>query len=345
MTARCPVRRAALAAAPAPLLPLLVTIAACAPTLERHEFREIHMGCEARIVLYAASASNAADAARAAFDRIAAVDAALSDWRPDSESEQVAAKFDSDPGPDFVEIGETLATALRCALCVHRLTAGRFDPTLGSVTRLWRRQVAGGAAPSAAEIEHARRTTGARWIELDGRRLAIRRRGLRFDFGGIGKGLAAEEARRELGRRGCPRALVQIAGDGSIGRAPPGRGGWRVRVESTGEIVELGEGSAISSSGDAEQWVEVDGVRRSHIIDPRSGVGVSGAPAVTVIVTGTHACPECDAGALADGIATGATLLPRREIEAMTAALPGVRVILTPPTVGQESPPGPAPSR
>jgi len=303
------------------------------------------MGCDARIVLLARDRSGAVAAARAAFDRIAEVDAALSDWRVDSEIERLGAELDRSPLPFAVATSPVLTAALRCSMCVRASTSGRFDPALGALTRLWRRHAREGSVPSADEFERARSASGAEHIEVHEGRLVIRVHGLRFDFGGIGKGMAADLALDELRRRNHGTALVQIAGDAAIGDAPPGRAGWRVRIAASGRLVELAPGSGISSSGDREQWIEVDGERRSHILEPSTGVGSRGAPGVTVIVSPRErrsACDACGAAALADALATAATLMNDAERDALVASLPGIEVIVTPSPRAPESPPDPA---
>ncbi len=303
------------------------------------------MGCEARIVLYSSSPRHAAAAARAAFDRIAEVDAALSDWRRDSESERLAAAADERPLPASFEASDLFVEALRCALCIQALSEGRFDPTLGAVTRLWREHRGRGTAPSAAELDGALAASGADGVALADRRVTFHRRGLRFDFGGVGKGFAADEAVQVLARSGAPSSLVAIAGDIAVGEAPPGRSGWRLGIASRPEVIDLPPGAGASTSGDSEQWYEVEGERTSHIVDPRSGVGVRHAPQVTVIVEEAGPCPSCGAAATADALATAVSACDAADQARFIARLRGVEVILTPLKDAPESPPDPGPSR
>jgi thiamine biosynthesis lipoprotein len=111
---------------------------------------------------------------------------------------------------------------------------------------------------------------------------------MRLDLGGIAKGLAADEALAELQRAGIERALVRASGDIAVADPPPGETGWRIGIapldpdDPPQHFVRLAN-RAISTSGDARQHLVVDGTRYSHIIDPRTGLGVSGRSSVSVI--------------------------------------------------------------
>ena len=103
---------------------------------------------------------------------------------------------------------------------------------------------------------------------------------MRLDLGGIGKGFGAAKTIETLADAGFPQALVAVAGDIAAGDAPPGRSGWSVDIErpdGTRESIELAHAS-ISTSGDREQFIERDGVRYSHLLDPRSGIGSTTGP-------------------------------------------------------------------
>jgi thiamine biosynthesis lipoprotein len=118
---------------------------------------------------------------------------------------------------------------------------------------------------------------------------------MQLDLGGIGKGYAADEALKLLREKfGLTRALVAAAGDVTCGDPPPDRDAWVVDIApiakgQTPRTLRLAN-AAVSTSGDLEQFVEIDGVRYSHIVDPRTGLGVTGRRSVTVIApTGVQA--------------------------------------------------------
>jgi FAD:protein FMN transferase len=255
------------------------------PALQRYEFTQPHMGTTFRIVLYADDRARAERASEAAFARIAELDRRLSDYRADSELMVASREAAAQP----VVLGPDLFRVLHTAHVLAERTGGAFDVTAGALTRAWRRTRRLGEVPSETELAAARAVTGYRLMDLDAgaRTLRLARQGMGLDVGGIGKGYAADAALVTLRAHDTPRAMVAAGGDVRAGKAPPGERGWRVALAPLGSdrhtaAVVLAD-AAISTSGDAEQWVEIGGVRYSHMIDPRSGWPLTGRRSVTVV--------------------------------------------------------------
>lgn len=289
------------------------------PGLRRHEFEEAHMGTIVRIVLYASDASAAAAASRAAFRRIAELDSRLSDYKPDSELNRAVREAASGPVP----VGADLFAVLSAAQTLAARTAGAFDVTAGALTRVWRRARRVNQLPTDEEIEAARAAGGHEHLVLDAasRTLRLLRPGMRLDLGGIAKGYAADAALAALRGSGCPRALVAVGGDIAAGDAPPRTAGWEVRLASLDErpaTVVLSR-SAVSTSGDTEQWLEAGGVRYSHIIDPRTGRALSGARLVSVIAARAMT---------SDMLATAASILGVPEAIRLIEDTPGAAALV-----------------
>jgi FAD:protein FMN transferase len=257
--------------------------------LERFEFAQPHMGTSARLVLYAPDAAAARVAADRAFARIAELDARLSDYREDSELMRLCAQG----GGPRVTVSDDLARVLNAAQKVARRSGGAFDVTIGPVSRLWRRARAAGALPDRDELATAQRLVGYRELEvsLERRTVRLKRAGMMLDLGGIGKGYAADAALAVLRAHAVPAALVALGGDIAAGDAPPGESGWRIAIAPLGPGLDTVVASkrlrraGISTSGDAEQFLERDGVRRSHLIDPATGQARRGRAGVTVVAT------------------------------------------------------------
>jgi thiamine biosynthesis lipoprotein len=288
------------------------------------------MGVEARIVLYARSRADADDAANAAYAVIGGLEDALSDWTETSAASHLAEHAGEGP----VEVPPELFDVLAQSLELSRSTAGAFDPTVGPLVDLWRRARAISRLPDPAEIERARALVGADKVVIDrsDHTVELTVRGMRLDFGAIGKGAACQRALETLQERGIQSALVQMGGDLVCSRAPPGTRGWSVdvpapmsdaavternpRPEVSGARTErlLLVERALSISGDTEQWIEIEGVRRSHVIDPRSGLGLTTRASAVVIASD---------GAVADALSTAAGVLgPERGVE-IVALHPG----------------------
>ena len=240
-------------------------------TLERFEFQTEKMGSPVAVTLYAADAREAEDAANAVWERFDELNATLSDWDPESEIIQLCRRID--------ETGERARPSadLRRALEESRryceLTGGAFDPTVSSVVKLWRRSRSFRERPPEKALALAKERIGLDVWDINEEGVKTEN-GVRFDVGGIAKGIALDEALEVLRSRGITSALINASGDLRIGDPPPGRAGWRVGVASLGEEPAFyGEFAnvGIASSGDANRYVEIDGTRYSHIIDARTG--------------------------------------------------------------------------
>ena len=289
-----------------------------APEWERQEYRQVCMGVQARIVLWTRDHDSGVEAARAAFARLAAAERALSDWLVDGELARLEARAGTGPVP----VSDDLYGCLERALEFARASDGAFDPSVGALTRLWRAARAMDEAPDPAALASARATVGWRDVRLaaDARAVELARAGTRLDLGGIGKGWGADVALAELAAHGVERALVALAGDVALGAPPPGAEAWRIAAPEVGRVLELAR-CGVSSSGDSEQFFVLEGERTSHLIEPRSGVGVVGRASLTVVA------PDA---ATADGLASALSILGPQGEAQLLAAFPAARVLRAP---------------
>ncbi len=253
----------------------------------RFEFVQPHMGTQFRIVLYATDAVAAARAAEAAFHRIRALDDTMSDYKSSSELTLLCARA----GGPAVRVSNDLFRVLEKSQELARRTDGVFDITVGPVVRLWRRARRREELPDQEELARAERLVGYRYLQLDALKHTARlvKRGMMLDLGGIAKGFAADAALALLKQQGIDSALVAGGGDIAVGAPPPGKGGWRIGIappESPSNPPRqflLLHDAGVSTSGDAEQFVVIQGRRYSHIIDPRTGMPLEGRYSVTIV--------------------------------------------------------------
>jgi thiamine biosynthesis lipoprotein len=284
--------------------------------LSRFEYRQVQMGIVARLVLYAPDEVAARDAASAAFARVALLDSIMSDYRPESELMRLAASSGGPPVPVSAELFEVVSRAQS----LSRASDGSFDITVGPLVRLWREARRTGALPTEAAQDDALSRVGWRHVHLDpvARSIRLDRPEMLLDLGGIAKGYAAQEAVRTLAEHGMTRALVEMGGDIVAGDPPPGERGWRVAIDHPGDAPAsiLLAHAALSTSGDTEQFVEIGGVRYSHVVDPATGLGLRNRTAATVLAAD---------GATADALSTLLTVLEPAHGRAVLASLyPGV---------------------
>ena len=282
---------------------------------QRYEFQQLHMGTRFRIVFYSPNPTEVNDAARDAFARIERLERILSSHREDSELRHVSAR--AFQGPQV--LSRDLYSVLEMSLRFSRLSQGAFDITIHPFLQLWHSAREQGRLPDGVVVEQERRRVGYRLLLLNPRTRALRFRvpGVQLDLGGIGKGYAADEALKVLREKGISSALIDAGGDIRVGEPPPGRRGWTIELSdssSPGHELLLSN-CAIASSGDAFQYVEIDGIRYSHIIDPETGLGLQGARTVTLIA------PRA---AVADALATAVSVLGPDRGFAMIGGMHGV---------------------
>ncbi len=286
-----------------------------------HEYTRVHMGLPVRVAVYTASERAANDAVRAAFDRIAALDRMMSDYRPDSELRRLA------PGRWITVSGE-LFHVIERSVEIAALTNGAFDPSIGPLVALWRDARRTAQLPERAAVVAARARVGWRKIELDAgrRRVRLGAPGMQLDLGGIAKGYILQEALRAVRARGVAQALLEAGGDIAVGDAPPGRTGWHIETPDAdpvfAERARRLANAALATSGPTAQFVEIAGVRYSHVIDPRTGLGVTSQYLARVIAHD---------GATADALATALSVLGPGSAAALKGAFAGTAVSLVLP--------------
>jgi thiamine biosynthesis lipoprotein len=256
------------------------------PALKRFEFREPHMGTRFGIIVYARDEAVARQAAREAFARVAELNGIMSDYQSTSELMRLCAKA----GGPAVKVSGELFFVLARAQKVARESGGAFDVTVGPVVRLWRVARKAHRLPNPDRLKAARALVGYRNVVLDekARTVKLLEPGMRLDLGGIAKGYAADEMLKVLARHGLTRALVAAGGDIAVKAPPPGKRGWTIAIAPVDAKKEgprhlVLANAAVSTSGDAEQYVEIEGKRYSHIIDPRTGLALVGRMSATVV--------------------------------------------------------------
>lgn len=224
-----------------------------------------------------------------------------------------------------VPVSPLLFGLLSEALLMAEKTRGCFDPTLGPVTRLWRESRRSKKLPDPSDLEAARAACGWKNVVLDPatRTATFLKPGMRLDLGGIAKGQAADAMLAAIAGFGISRTCITIGGDVRVGDAPPGMEGWKVAIKTGGDeggtSPLLLTNAAVSTSGDLHQFIEIEGIRYSHIIDPSTGLGLTRHVAATVVA------PR---GSLSDAIDTACCVAPRDGAEAMALAAGATRVIL-----------------
>lgn len=284
---------------------------------QRFEYTWPQMGATFKLVFYATDTLLARRAALAVVDRIDTLNAILSDYRPDSELMRLCEQAGTG---QKVAVSADLWRVLHLSARYARRSRGAFDPTVGPLTRLWRRARHLQELPDTGRIEEARALVN--WENMilyrNPRRVELKNKGMKLDLGGIGQGFAADECLRVLRRFGIKRALADAGGDIALGDPPPGVRGWSVAIpDQFAPAPLLLSNCGITTSGATARYLEANGRRYSHIVDPRTGWGVSHRVLVTV---------KAPSATEADAWATAISVMGKSNWEAMKNRYPRVKV-------------------
>jgi thiamine biosynthesis lipoprotein len=245
---------------------------------QRHVHTHPAMGTEFRITISTVDTNGMAAAVRQSFARVDALEQRMSDYRADSELNQLGGSTKWQPvSPDLYKV-------LRFSRELAKRSEGAFDPTIGPLSKLWRRAFRQQEFPDQEDILAAR--ARVRWKDLKTSRVGqvrLRRKNRQLDLGGVAKGYALDVVGAMLRDAGFPAFLVDGGGDLLLGEAPVGQAGWTVLNSAMIDLSVKWCNIAIVTSGDTYQYLDSKGVRYSHIIDPRTGLGTVNEWEVTVI--------------------------------------------------------------
>jgi FAD:protein FMN transferase len=267
------------------------------------------------------------------FARVEDLNRIMSDYLPDSELMRLCRQSATKPaGP--VKVSDDLFYVLAEGQKLAELSDGAFDMTVGPIVRQWRQARKDRILPDEDERAAALKRVGYKKMVLDpkAKTVDLRVPGMLLDLGGIAKGYAADEGLKVLAARGITSALVAASGDIAVSGPPPGKAGWRIDIAPLPGDKEkrqlLLKDAAVSTSGDSEQFVEIAGVRYSHIVDPRTGLGLTGRRSVTVVAR---------RGIQADSLTKVASILPADEAVKKIESVEGAAtLIVVKTTKGEE---------
>ncbi|WP_017259353.1 FAD:protein FMN transferase [Pedobacter arcticus] len=210
----------------------------------------------------------------------------ISDWKPTS---QIAA-VNRNAGIKAVKIDREVFELTKRSLYFSKLTDGAFDISYAAMDKIWKFDGSMKVMPSSEEIKNAIAKVGYQNIELDSAECTIflKLKGMKIGFGAMGKGYAADKGRELMEEKGVKAGIVNAAGDMTTWGTKPNGKTWSVGLtnpfndEKFITILNL-KRDAVTTSGSYEKYVEFDGKRYSHIINPVTGYPAIGTISVTVI--------------------------------------------------------------
>ena len=268
------------------------------------------MGSPFNIILYADTKQMADSAAQESFKLVDSINLVCSDY--DSSSELYKLRYAAVGIP--IKVSPILFELIYIANKAYKDADGSFDITVGPLSRLWRSARRSQQFPTHAAINEARKRIGSNKIQIDSgaQTITFLHPNMQLDMGAIAKGYAADKVLALLQSHGITTALVDAGGDMVAFGMPPQKKGWTIGINVPGQQEKLLErklvlsNKAVATSGDAFQFMLHEGKKYGHIIDPRTGYGVTFQRNVTVVAP---------TATTADWLATACSILTLEQVK------------------------------
>lgn len=261
---------------------LVISLSGCVQD-KKYQVSEVGMDTVVQLTIYDKNAAQSADKALAQMRRL---DGLLNAYNPQSEISKI-----NDFAGQAVQVSPDTLAVVNRALEYARKTNGAFDPTIGTVSRLWAIGKKGEFVPSNEQLQTALNLVDYTQVAVDpvAQTVKLNKPGMILDLGGVAKGYILETMLQTLRECGVKSALVNGGGDVLIlGKRADGKP-WRIGVQDPRKpdgmlrAINMDKYDQASTSGDYQRYFIKDGIRYHHIFDPRSGYPVKGLIAATVI--------------------------------------------------------------
>ena len=256
------------------------------------------MGSRFELTVVADNEAEAEEDFKFAIEEITRIEKLISSWDPNSQTSEI----NRNAGLKPVKVDPELYGLIERSKKISEITDGAFDITYASMDKIWKFDGSMEKMPSEEDIAASVSKVGYENIILDPKSgtVFLKNSGMKIGFGAIGKGYAADKAKALLIQKDVKGGIINASGDmNTWGKKPDGED-WMVAItnpmnkEKAFALLPLKEG-AVVTSGDYEKFVNFDGVRYSHIINPKTGYPATGIISVSVFA------PKAE---LADALAT-----------------------------------------
>lgn len=285
---------------------------------KRFYFSAAKMGSPFSIIFYSDDSTKATRVARQCFNLVDSFAGTFSDYIDSNELSKISRS--AGIKSSAVMASPAMFDILLQAKKAFNKSKGAFDITIGPLSKLWRKSRKAATFPTDEAVQTTKKLIGFNKMMLDTlhKTVTLTQPGMQLDLGGIAQGYIAQKVIDFLSTQNITHALVNASGDIVMSSAPPGLKGWTVAInvpETKEELLPktlLLQNKSVSTSGDAYQFMEHNGKKYSHIIDPRTGYGVTFQRNVTVIAND---------GTTADWLATACSILSIKQAKKLTAQL------------------------
>ncbi len=234
---------------------------------------------------------------------VARLERMISSWDPKSETSEVNRQAGISP----VKVSQELFDLIERSKVLSTITQGYFDISFAAMDGLWNFKGDQTELPDEQLRQDRVALVNHEWIELDheNRTVFLKAKGMKIGFGAIGKGFAAKQAKIKMLQSGAQSGVVNAGGDLTAWGERPGGGTWNVGIQDPEDkhnalMYVSASNSAVVTSGNYERFVDIDGVRYCHILNPKTGWPVVNLKSVTI---------SCADAELADALSTTVYIL------------------------------------
>ncbi len=257
-----------------------------------------------------------------AINEITRIENLISSWDPNSQT----SKINSNAGIKAVKVDQELFDLIKRSLSITKLTDGAFDISYASLDRIWKFDGSMTKMPSETDIASSVSKVGYQNIELDDSNSTVylKLKGMKLGFGAIGKGYAADKAKSLLIEKGVVSGIINASGDMTTWGKQTNGEEWKVAITNplnknkAFALLPITDG-AVVTSGNYEKYVNFNGKRYTHIIDPRTGYPSTGIISVTVFA------PKAE---LADALSTSVFVMGKEVGLNRINQLPNIECII-----------------
>ena len=243
-----------------------------------------------------------------AIFEIARIEKLISSWDVNSETSLINKLSGIKP----IKVDKELFDLIERSIAISTLTNGAFDISYASMDRIWKYDGTMREMPSEEKISSSIKKVGYQNIIIDkeAQTVFLKLKGMKIGFGAIGKGYAADKAKALLIEKGVKAGIINASGDlNAWGKQANGKD-WMVAITNPLNKNKVFSwlpinDSAIVTSGNYEKFISFNGIRYSHIIDPRTGYPSTGIISTSIMTSNAELADAISTSVFVMGVETG----------------------------------------
>jgi len=266
------------------------------------------MGSRFDITVTAENPSKGDEYIDLAVGEISRIERLISSWDPNSQTSQI----NKNAGLAPVQVDQELFDLITRSLKISKLTQGAFDISYASMDRIWKFDGSVMEMPSPEAIKASVSKVGYENIVLDPdkKTVFLKKRGMKIGFGAIGKGYAADRAKQLLIKHGVGAGIINASGDLNAWGTQPNGKDWMVAIVNPLNKSKVFswlpvKNQAVVTSGNYEKYINLNGERYTHIIDPRTGYPSKGILSATIFTQNAELADALATSIFVMGVDTG----------------------------------------